>query len=147
MSSGDRVSARQRRAVGERARGCCEYCRRQASYSTQSFSIEHIVPRDKGGPTTLSNLALACQGCNSHKHTKTEAIDPVSKELAPLYHPRRQRWRDHFGWSNDYIQVIGLSATGRATVEALRLNRRSLINLRRVLTLIEEHPPAASTDE
>ena len=113
----------------------------------QSFAIEHIEPRDKGGPTTMDNLAQACQGCNSHKHTKTEALDPVSKELSPLYHPRHQRWHDHFGWSNDYTRVVGLTPTGRATVEALHLNRRSLINLRRVLTLIEEHPPMESTDQ
>ncbi len=89
----------------------------------------------------MDNLALACQGCNSHKHIKIEAIDPVIQRLAPLYHPRRQRWHDHFGWSTDYTQIVGLTPTGRATVATLRMNRQSLINLRRVLTLIQEHPP------
>ncbi len=95
----------------------------------------------------MGNLALACQGCNSHKHTKTEALDPVTKSLAPLYDPRRQRWSDHFGWNNDYTQIVGLSPTGRATTEALHLNRGSLINLRQILTSIEEHPPIESVDE
>ena len=136
-----RVSARQRRAVVERARGCCEYCGSQARYSTQSFSVEHIWPRDKGGLTVLDNLALACQGCNNHKHVKTEAFDPVNKELVPLFHPRRQRWRDHFAWDHSYTRVIGLTPTGRATVEALHLNREGLINLRRALFAMREHPP------
>ena len=32
-----------RQQVVERARGCCEYCRSEASYATHSFSIEHIL--------------------------------------------------------------------------------------------------------
>ena len=66
-----RVTAEQRQAVLERARGCCEYCKSQVRFATQSFSIEHIIPRHAGGETTLDNLALACQGCNNHKYTKT----------------------------------------------------------------------------
>ncbi|MFQ5342188.1 MAG: HNH endonuclease, partial [Anaerolineae bacterium] len=38
-----RVRSAQRRAVFERARGCCEYCRSQARFSTASFAAEHIV--------------------------------------------------------------------------------------------------------
>ncbi len=146
MPSSGRVNAEQRRIVAARARDCCEYCRSQSSYSTQSFSIEHIIPRDKGGATELHNLALACQGCNNHKHVKTEAPDPVNKVLVPLFHPRRQRWRDHFAWDDECRQIVGLTPTGRATVEALQLNRPSLINLRRVLTAMGEHPPAEPTD-
>jgi len=75
-----RVTATQKRAVIRRAQGCCEYCHSQARYATQSFSIEHIVPRDKGGATTLDNLALSCQGCNSHKYNKITGFDPVSRQ-------------------------------------------------------------------
>ena len=35
--------------VVERAQGSCEYCRSQARFATQSFSIEHIIPQSKGG--------------------------------------------------------------------------------------------------
>jgi hypothetical protein len=48
---------------------------------------------------------------------------------------------DHFTWSNDFTIVIGLSATGRATIAALQLNRPGLVNLRRALYTIKEHPP------
>lgn len=89
----------------------------------------------------MANLALACQGCNNHKHVKTEALDPVNKELVPLYHPREQRWRDHFAWDEECTRIVGLTPTGRATVEALQLNRGCLINLRRVLYAMGEHPP------
>ncbi|MBP9074885.1 MAG: HNH endonuclease [Caldilineaceae bacterium] len=175
-----RVTAEQKRAVLERARGCCEYCKSQARFATQSFSTEHIIPRHLvsrqgsndgieefassdangghlrmpdsvfhqfivdgtlGGETALDNLALACQGCNNHKYTKTEAQDPVSDKVVPLYHPRQQRWHDHLAWNDGFILVVGLTPTGRATIKALQLNRVELINLRRILYAMGEHPP------
>ncbi|MBU2609426.1 MAG: HNH endonuclease [Chloroflexi bacterium] len=136
-----RVTAEQKQAVLERARGCCEYCKSQARFATQPFSTEHIIPRNLGGETALDNLALACQGCNNHKYTKTEAHDPVSDKVVPLYHPRQQQWHDHFAWNDDFILVIGLTPIGRATIKALQLNREELVNLRRVLYAIGAHPP------
>jgi hypothetical protein len=54
-----RFSPELRRQVAERAHGCCEYCRNQATFATHSFSVEHIDARARGGSTTLANLALA----------------------------------------------------------------------------------------
>lgn len=142
----ERITARQRRIIVDRAQGCCEYCLRQAAFATQSLSVEHIVPIHLGGDNSLENLALACQGCNSHKHTKQQGIDPADGASVPLYHPRKQKWREHFRWSEDYTLIIGISAIGRATVEALRMNRPGLVNLRRVLYALGEHPPAHLAD-
>jgi hypothetical protein len=136
-----RISAELRQQVAERADGSCEYCRSQSRYATQPFSIEHIIPRAKGGPTTVENLALACQGCNNHKYDKVEAPDPVSGEIVPLYHPRRDRWDTHFAWSDDFLLIVGLTPTGRATVATLFLNREGVVNLRRLLSAIGAHPP------
>lgn len=126
----------------KRAHGYCEYCHSQARFSTQGFSVEHIIPVSCGGETILDNLALACQGCNNHKYTKTTGRNPVNGEMVPLFHPRKQKWQDHFAWSDDFTQIIGLTPTGRATVETLQLNREGLINLRRVLYMMGEHPKA-----
>ena len=136
-----RVTTQQKSLVAERARGCCEYCRSQARFALQPFSVEHITPHSHGGMTTPDNLALACQGCNNHKYNKTTAPDPISGERVALYHPRQQRWSDHFAWSADFALIIGLTPSGRATVEALHLNRAGLVNLRRVLYAVGEHPP------
>jgi 5-methylcytosine-specific restriction endonuclease McrA len=76
--SNPRVTVSQRRLLTARARECYEYCRSQAAYGLQSLSAEHIILVDKGGPTTLDNLALSCQGCNGHKYKKTEGYDPVT---------------------------------------------------------------------
>src|SRR5260370_15542900 len=121
-----RVTARLRRQVAQRARGCCEYCRSQDRFAMQPFSAEHIEPRSRGGRTQLQNLAWACQGCNNHKYNRSSARDPVTGDLVPLFHPRRQRSSEHFAWNEDGTLVLGLSAERRATVEALRLNRSGL---------------------
>ncbi len=136
-----RVTAAQRRTVIERANGCCEYCQSQARFATQSFAVEHIRPRYVGGKTKLDNLALSCFGCNSHKHTKTSALDPQTGGTVPLFHPRQQHWLQHFTWDESFTQIMGQTATGRATVETLKLNRPELVNLRRVLYAVGEHPP------
>jgi 5-methylcytosine-specific restriction endonuclease McrA len=114
-----RVTAQQKKVVAERANGCCEYCRSQVRFAIQPFSIEHIIPRSAGGETVLDNLALSCQGCNNHKYNKIEGRDPVSGELVPLYHPRKQRWSEHFAWNGEFTRIIGLTPTGRSTVDLL----------------------------
>jgi hypothetical protein len=121
--------------------GRCEYCRSPASISSQPFSVEHIVPKARGGTSTADNLALACQGCNNHKYDKIAVRDPAGGDMVPIYHPRRDRWHDHFAWSDDFALVLGVSPTGRGTVVALHLNREGLVNLRRVLYLTGKHPP------
>lgn len=107
----------------------------------QSFSIEHIHPYERGGAHDLDNFAFSCQGYNNHKYTKTEGRDPEDGTLVGLFHPRQDRWTDHFAWSESFTIIVGLTPTGRATVEALRLNRPGLVNLRRLLVDAGEHPP------
>jgi hypothetical protein len=136
------VPAELHRQVVARAKGVCEYCRSQAHFSPQPFSVEHIIPQSAGGETVMDNLALSCQGCNGHKYTKQQATDPITGLVVPLFHPRQHRWNEHFAWSADATLIVGLTPTGRATVDALHLNRIELANLREVLYDAQEHPPA-----
>ncbi|HKP11298.1 MAG TPA: HNH endonuclease signature motif containing protein [Blastocatellia bacterium] len=136
------ISAELRRLVRDRAGDCCEYCRGQAKYSADSFSIDHIKPRGQQGETEPENLALSCIGCNQHKAKRTSAVDPATDQLVALFHPRRHHWEEHFAWSDDFTLMLGLTPTGRATIAALQLNRAGLVNLRRVLRASGEHPPS-----
>lgn len=136
-----RPGARLRRFVAGRARERCEYCLTPARVGTQSFSVEHILPWSHHGPTDPANLALACQGCNGYKLDRTTSIDPQTGLEAPLFHPRRMNWGDHFVWAPDGVRLIGLSPTGRATVALLRLNRAGLVALRELLVAAGQHPP------
>lgn len=135
------LPANWRQLVAERAHGLCEYCRSSAKYALQSFESEHIQPLAEGGSTTLDNLAWACGGCNRCKGARMAAVDPDSGQVVALYNPRQQRWSDHFAWDSTYSLVVGLTAVGRATVAALRLNRQGVVNLRRLLIPLGEHPP------
>jgi len=137
-----RVPAKLRRLVRQRALGYCEYCLCPEFCATQFHSIEHIVPEGQGGPSTADNLALACQGCNGSKASKTHALDLATRRKVPLFHPRRDDWSEHFAWSRDHLVLIGLTPIGRATIRELDLNREGVIRLRHLLMLNREHPPA-----
>ena len=136
-----RPAGRDKEQVARRAHDCCEYCKSRADYSPDTFSIEHIIPVSRGGSHKLANLALSCQGCNNRKFISINAEDPVSGQRASLFHPRQDRWGDHFTWNEDYTLVLGRTSTGRATVEKLDLNRSGVVNLRRLLLTVQLHPP------
>jgi len=110
------------------------------------FAVDHITPRSRGGETMQDNLALVCQGCNGAKYNKVTAFEPVTNRVVPLFHPRQQQWHEHFAWNELCTHMIGLTATGRATIVAFQLNRPELINLRSVLYEVGEHPPEIYTD-
>jgi 5-methylcytosine-specific restriction endonuclease McrA len=84
------------RLVWQRAQGRCEYCQLPQAYSTLAFEIDHILARKHGGLTTPGNLALTCFYCNSFKGSNLAGIDPRSRKLARLFHPRRHKWKKHF---------------------------------------------------
>ena len=130
-----------REKVEARANKLCEYCLSPLNFSPDSFSIEHIFPIFLGGTNDLDNLALSCQGCNGYKSTKNDAFDMVSQTNASFYNPRQDIWSEHFVWSEDFTEIIGLTAKGRVTIKVLKLNRQRVMNLRRVLVLAGEHPP------
>ena len=132
--------AEDRAFVHARALGCCEYCQSPHDFTPDDFSIEHIFPAIKGGTDDRENLALSCQGCNSRKFTATHATDPLMGSVVPLYHPRTDTWQQHFIWSDDLQEIIGITPTGRATVERIQLNRPNVRNLRRALVALGEHP-------
>jgi hypothetical protein len=136
-----RVTTQHRQQVRARAREHCEYCASPARFASHTFEVDHILPRSLSGDSTPANLAYACRGCNGFKARRTEAKDPQTGELVPLYHPRQHLWGEHFKWRDDFAHVEGLTPTGRATVTALQLNREGVVNLRRLLHAAGKHPP------
>jgi hypothetical protein len=130
-----------RAAVIARAEGRCEYCQTLLAYTPDPPVVDHIVPITLGGPDTSDNLAACCWGCNSHKSAAMRALDPREGRLVALFHPRRQKWSEHFAWSPDGLRILGLTAVGRATLLKMNLSRQGLLNLRAVLNLVGKHPP------
>lgn len=128
-------------AVIERANGMCEYCLCWAHNSLHTFCVDHIIPISKDGQTVLINLAYACSGCNGFKLDKTTATDPETQQKVRLFNPRTDDWNEHFKWSDDTLQMTGLTTIGRATIDCLKLNREGVVNIRRLTVMSGEHPP------
>ena len=85
-----------RDAVVRRAGNRCEYCQLPAHLQVGGFEIDHILPRSRGGPTEITNTALACPHCNARKWAHIDGEDPVSGQRVTLFNPRTQQWEEHF---------------------------------------------------
>lgn len=129
-----------KRHIEERANGRCEYCHCPVAFSPQPFVMEHIIPKSRGGASTLDNLAFSCQGCNGAKYTKTEVWNETLQVMIPLFNPRVHEWQEHFQWSDNTETLEAISQIGLVTIETLKLNRQEVVNLRRLLHQAGLHP-------
>jgi HNH endonuclease len=120
---------------------CVNIAKAKQSLRSILLVIEHIQPVSRGGKTISENLALSCQTCNNYKYTQTEAPDPITDQIVSLFHPHQMIWQQHFTWSEDLIQMIGITPVGRATIALLQTNRDGVVNMRRVLIMMGYHPP------
>ncbi|MCP4869033.1 MAG: HNH endonuclease [Proteobacteria bacterium] len=74
-----------RRMVYLRDGGRCQYC--ATALTLKSFTIDHIVPRSKGGQTAWENVTTACLPCNQKKADRT----PRQAHMKLLTKPRKPR--------------------------------------------------------
>ena len=139
--SGNKIPETTQVQVRWQSQGLCEYCHAAEQWQYVRFTVDHVVPLSKGGVDSLDNLALACFHCNRRKSDYLVEIDPESGIEVPLFNPRRDCWSDHFIWSVDGLLIVGLTATGRATIAALLLNRDRVIQIRAADKEIGRHPP------
>jgi hypothetical protein len=119
------------RHVRKRAGYRCEYCHLPQAFHPVPFELDHVIARKHGGRTNLANLALSCLRCNSFKGPNIAGIDPFTKKLTPLFHPRKHRWRYHFEWNGP--QLAGRTAIGRTTIQVLGINEPDAIRVRAAL--------------
>ena len=120
-----------RSLVTARAGGACEYCRLVEAATGVTFHVDHILPRSQGGPTTLSNLALSCPGCNLSKAERVIAADRQG-QLQRLYNPRSFEppslgWHLHFILDTASGFILPRTAVAEATIEALGMNDESRV--------------------
>ena len=127
------------RQVRQRAGDVCEYCRLPQVSQEATFHVDHVLPRSQDGPTELENLALACVTCSLRKSARTSAVDPKTGSVAALFNPRTEVWSDHFAFTSTW-RVRGRTPTGRATIEALGMNRTAIVLIRRELVLLNRFP-------
>ena len=129
-----------RMLVRHRAGGRCEYCGVHEADGRFLHQVDHILAAKHRGATRADNLALSCIICNRRKGSDTSSVDPWTGRVLRLYHPRRDRWKDHFAVRA--ARIIGRSPRGRATVALLRLNEPARVEERRAQILTGLwHPP------
>lgn len=136
-----KIPAKLQEQVRERSNFLCEYCYTSEKWQYVRFTVDHIIPVTRGGADTQENLAFACFHCNRRKGRRVTALDPYSGEEVSLFHPRQHLWGEHFIWSIDRLYLMGLTPVGRATVEALELNRERAIRIRAADLTVGRHPP------
>ena len=140
MARRPRVSAALRRRIAARDDERCAYCRSPLVVGIPMV-VEHILPLVAGGTSEADNLCLSCYRCNEFKGPRRTAPDPRTGQEVALYHPRQQRWADHFAWDGEGIVMGGLTPTGRATIALLRLNNDWLLTARRIWRSVDLQPP------
>lgn len=129
--STDYIPAALRRLVIERAQGRCEHCRTPELTGLTSHEVDYIIAQKHDGLTESDNLALSCVLCNKHKGSDIASIDPETKQLTFLYHPRRDRWSDHFQLQG--ARFVSSTPVGRVTIRLLQLNHPDRIAERELL--------------
>jgi len=58
-----------RHNVYRRDRNKCQYCGNK--FKTDELTLDHVIPKSKGGEMTWENIALACIPCNAKKDNRT----------------------------------------------------------------------------
>ena len=76
-----------RHNIFERDRNTCQYCNR--TLERRDLNLDHVVPRDRGGPTTWENIVCSCITCNTRKANRT----PAEAGMRLVRKPKRPKWR------------------------------------------------------
>jgi hypothetical protein len=127
-------------AVARRAGHRCEYCRAPEAVFNFPFEVEHVIPTSRGGADDERNLCLACRACNVRKSDRLVHHDDLTQREVPLFHPREQRWADHFALDYESGEIRGATPAGRATVNCLDLNHPLQLTARQLWIRLRMFP-------
>jgi 5-methylcytosine-specific restriction endonuclease McrA len=83
-----------RRNILVRDRFTCQYCGEKCSMN--SITVDHVIPKSRGGATVWNNVVAACHPCNRRKADKT--LHEANLILATV--PRKPSWADLVEESN-----------------------------------------------
>ena len=132
------IPASLRRLVRDRAGERCEYCLFPVIAAFYPHEIDHVVAEKHDGQTAENNLCLSCWFCNRHKGSDLTSIDPQTDAITPLFHPRQDRWEDHFRLIG--ADIAGITPQGRTTVRMLHFNDADQLELRAALIALGRYP-------
>ena len=81
-----------RREIFLRDRYTCQYC----SKTSHDLTLDHVMPRHRGGQHTWENLVSACKGCNHRKAGRT----PKEAHMTLMREPFRPRSNSYYVFSH-----------------------------------------------
>lgn len=73
-----------------RDRYTCAYCEARGARGDRTMTVDHVLPKSKGGPSTWENLVCACMRCNNRKNNRSPehaGMKLKRKPKAPKYIP------------------------------------------------------------
>ncbi len=76
-----------RHNIFERDKNTCQYCGQ--AFERKDLNLDHVTPRDRGGPTTWENIVCSCIPCNTRKANCT----PQEAGMHLIRKPKRPKWR------------------------------------------------------
>jgi 5-methylcytosine-specific restriction endonuclease McrA len=76
-----------RHNIFERDKSTCQYCGK--TFDRKDLNLDHVIPRDRGGPTIWENIVCSCIECNTLKANRT----PQEAGLHLIRKPKRPKWR------------------------------------------------------
>lgn len=76
-----------RHNIFERDKNTCQYCGKV--FDRKDLNLDHVIPRDRGGPTSWENIVCSCIACNTRKSNRT----PDEAGVRLIRKPRRPKWR------------------------------------------------------
>ena len=132
------VSPQVRREVFAQAGDRCEYCLMSEWALLAGCEVDHIISRKHGGLSDLANLALSCAPRNRAKGSDVGSISDSTGEFVRFFHPRIDRWENHFRHFDGRID--GLTEVGLATARLLQMNAEERVIERRLLQMLGEYP-------
>jgi 5-methylcytosine-specific restriction endonuclease McrA len=71
-----------RRNVFLRDQYICQYCEDRCSM--RRLTLDHVLPRSQGGPTSWTNIVTSCQSCNQFKADRTPEQAGMSLTRSPF---------------------------------------------------------------
>ena len=107
----------------------CEFC--HIPEGILPLHVLNLPRQKKDTPNALQNYCVICEHCYKAKGNRVEGVDPRSGKIIPLFHPRKDIWKQHFSWEIDHITIKGLTIVGRATVAITRMNSESMLERRK----------------
>jgi len=131
------ISVGLRRLVISRAGNRCEYCLLSQTGQEATFHIDHVKSITNGGETVPENLALACVSCSLRKGARHKVVDLDTGKEVTIFNPRTDTWTEHFTWNG--VRVVGLTSKGRATIDALAMNRPLILAIRQEELTLDRH--------